>query len=112
MPANDRVVSFRPRTILTSAGVLFALGVVIIVLWVARHAITWVLISLFLALALNPAVEWVQARGIKRRGSATALIYLFALLVIAGIGALLVPTLVRQVGDLIDAAPGYIDDFT
>lgn len=109
---NERTVFFRPRTILTSAGVLVGLGVVIAVLWVARQAITWVLISLFLALALNPAVEWLQERGLRRRGAATAAVYAFALLVVVGLAALLVPTLVRQVSDLVDAAPGYIDDFT
>jgi predicted PurR-regulated permease PerM len=108
----ERTVTFRPRTILTSAAVLFALAAVITIVWVARHAISWVLISLFFALALNPAVEWVQRRGIRRRGAATATIYLFALAVFAGLGALLIPVMVSQVGDLIDAAPGYVDDFT
>ncbi|HEX8119714.1 MAG TPA: AI-2E family transporter [Solirubrobacteraceae bacterium] len=109
---EDRVVSFKPRTILTSAAVLLGLGVVILVVWVARHALTWVLISLFLALALNPAVEMLQRRGFERRGAAVAAIYVFALLVVVGITALLVPTLVEQTGDLADAAPGYVNDFT
>jgi predicted PurR-regulated permease PerM len=109
---EDRVVTFKPRTILTSAAVLLGLALVIVVVWVARHALTWVLISLFLALALNPAVELLQRRGFGRRGAAVAAIYVFALLIVVGITALLLPTLVNQTGDLADAAPGYVNDFT
>jgi predicted PurR-regulated permease PerM len=108
----ERVVTVRPRTILTSAGVLLGLGAVILILWVARHAITWVLISLFLALALNPAVEALQRRGLKRRGAAVATIYLLALAIVVGLTALLAPTVVDQITQLADAAPGYITDFT
>ncbi|HEY1277413.1 MAG TPA: AI-2E family transporter [Thermoleophilaceae bacterium] len=110
--SEERVVSFRPRTILTAAALLLALAAAILVVWVARRAITWVLISLFLALALNPAVEALQRRGLRRRGAAVATIYVFAVLLVVGLTALLVPPLVRQIGDLADAAPGYASDFT
>jgi predicted PurR-regulated permease PerM len=110
--AEERTVSFRPRTILASAAVLLALAVAILVIWVARRALTWVLISLFLALALNPAVEHLQRRGLARRGAAVAVIYLFVLVLVVGVTALLVPPLVRQLGDLANAAPGYVDDVT
>jgi predicted PurR-regulated permease PerM len=109
---EERVVTVRPRTILTTAGVLLALAVAVLVVWVARHALTWVLISLFLAMALNPAVEALQHHGLGRRGAAVATIYLFAVALVAGITALLVPPLVDQIGQLADAAPGYVNDFT
>jgi predicted PurR-regulated permease PerM len=109
---EEHVVSVRPRTILASAGVLLALALAVIVVWEARRAITWVLISLFLALALNPAVEALQKRGLNRRGASVAAIYVFALVVVAGITALLVPPVVRQLGELADAAPGYAKDLT
>src|SRR3954469_9785021 len=111
--SEERVVSFRPRTVAASAAVLLALAAAIIVVWVARRAITWVLISLFLALALNPAVEYLQhRRGLGRRGASVAAIYLLALLILVGITALLVPPLVRQASDLAGAAPGYVNDLT
>src|SRR4051812_24454116 len=56
----DRIVHFRPRTIFAVLGILLAVGVVLYVLWVARHVLSWLLIALFLALALNPAVEFFQ----------------------------------------------------
>src|SRR5215208_1382539 len=109
---EERTVNVRPRTLLTSAGVLLALGAVVLILWVARHALTWVLISLFLALALNPAVEALQRRGLRRRAAAVAAIYVLALAVVVTATALLTPTIVDQVGELADAAPGYVRDFT
>jgi predicted PurR-regulated permease PerM len=109
---EERVVNVRPRTLLTSAAVLLALGAVVLILWVARHALTWVLISLFLALALNPAVEALQRRGLRRRAAAVAAIYVLALAVVVTATALLTPTIVHQVGELADAAPGYVRDFT
>ncbi len=59
----DRIVHFRARTIFSILGILLAVGVVLYVLWVARHVLSWLLIALFLALALNPAVEWLQRHG-------------------------------------------------
>jgi predicted PurR-regulated permease PerM len=110
--SEQRTVTFRPRTILASAAVLLGLAIVILVVWVSRRAITWVLISVFLALALNPAVEHLQQRGLARRGAAVATVFVVALLLVVGITALLLPPLVGQLGDLANAAPGYVDDVT
>jgi len=109
---EERVVTVRPRTLLTSAGVLLGLGAAVLIVWEARRALTWVLISLFLALALNPAVEALQRRGLQRRAAAVATIYLFALGLVILATALLTPTIVNQVTDLADAAPGYVRDFS
>src|SRR5690242_8866068 len=107
---EERVVTFRPRTILTSAAVLLALAIAILVVWVARQAIVWVLISVFLALALNPAVEALQRRGLHRRGAAVAAIYVTAAVLLLALGALLAPPLVGQLTDLANAAPQYVSD--
>jgi len=72
----------------------------------------WTFVSAFLAVALNPAVAAFQRRGIQRRGAAAGVVYILMLAVIAGVGALLIPTLVNQVNDLVDAAPGYVQDLT
>jgi predicted PurR-regulated permease PerM len=108
----ERVVRFRPRTILSVIGIVLAVAVVLEILWISRHVVTWILISVFLALAINPAVEWLLAHGIRRRGLAVAIAYLGVLAALAAIGALFIPTLVDQVNKLIDAIPGYVDDIT
>jgi predicted PurR-regulated permease PerM len=106
------MVRFRLRTVLSLLGTIIAVAVVLEVLWIARHVLTWILISLFLALALNPAVEWFQRRGFQRRGGAAAVTYLLALAFIVGIGFLFVPTLVNQVNDFVQKLPDYVDDVT
>ena len=108
---DERIVRFRPRAILTVIGVVLAVAIVLEVIWVTRSVIIWLLIALFLAMALNPAVEFLVARGMKR-GPAVGIVFVGAILVIAGIAATFVPTLIREVNDLADAVPGYIDDLT
>jgi predicted PurR-regulated permease PerM len=109
----ERVVIIRPRTVLTATALVIAVGGVLWVSYTARQALTWVLVSAFLALALNPAVEYLQSRGhASRRGIAAAIIYLGTLAVLLGLGFLLIPPIVDQVGGLADAAPGYVSDLT
>ena len=108
---DERIVRFRPRAILTVIGVVLAVAIVLEVIWVTRSVIIWVLIALFLAMALNPAVDFLVRRGMKR-GAAVGIVFVGAILVIVGIAATFVPTLVREVNDLADAVPGYIDDLT
>jgi predicted PurR-regulated permease PerM len=109
---QERVVRFRPTTILAVLGIVIAVGLLLEVIWIARQIIAWVFIATFLALALNPAVEWFQRHGLKRRGAATAVTLLFALGAIALLAALFVPTLVREVNGFAHALPGYVDDVT
>jgi predicted PurR-regulated permease PerM len=109
---EGRLVFFRPRTVLVVLGVILAAALVLRVLWVTRDVLIWVAIAVFLAMALNPAVDWLQARGIRRRGLAVGIVFLGAVLGIVAIGALFVPTLVREVNDFAQAVPDYIDDLT
>jgi predicted PurR-regulated permease PerM len=110
--APERVVTFRPRTVLTVAAILLGIAIALWVVWISRRVVVWMLVSLLLALALNPAVDALQRRGIRRRGGAVSIVYLVAVSIIAAIGALIVPTIVQQVNDLVNAAPGYVSDLT
>jgi predicted PurR-regulated permease PerM len=107
----ERLVSFRPRTVLLVLGILVASAIVLEILWIARHVLTWIFIALFLALALNPAVDRLEART-KRRGLSTGVVYILALVAIVGIGFLFIPTLVNQVNDFAHKVPDYLDDLT
>ena len=91
--------------------IVLATALVLQIVWVARGVLTWVFIAMFLALALNPAVDWLQSRGL-RRGLAVACAYVGALLAIAAIGATFIPTLIDQVNSFVDAVPGYVEDLT
>lgn len=108
----ERLVRFRARTILSVLGIVLAVAVVLQVIWIARHVLTWIFIALFLALALNPAVDWLQARGVRRRGLATGTAFLGALAAVAALGATFIPILVDQVNSFVRELPNYVADLT
>jgi predicted PurR-regulated permease PerM len=110
--APERVVDFRPRTVLRVLALIIATAIVLEVVWIARHVISWIFIALFLALALNPAVDRLERRLRDRRGAATAIVFFAALVAIVGIGFLFIPTLVNQVNDFANKVPDYLHDVT
>jgi predicted PurR-regulated permease PerM len=107
----ERVIRFRVRTILAIFGLAIAVWSLLHLVSIARHVIVWILIALFLALAINPLVEVLERRGLAR-GVAASVALLIVLLGVAGVAALFVPTLVDNVNKFVDAVPGYIDDLT
>jgi len=108
---EERLVYFRPRAVLVVLGIILSAAAIIAFLFLAWHVITWILIALFLALALNPAVEFFEGRGL-RRSLASLLVFFIALVAFAGLGALLIPPLVDQVEEFADAVPGFVEDLT
>jgi predicted PurR-regulated permease PerM len=108
---DERSVSFRPRTVLLVIGILVASFITLKVLWISRHVLSWVFIALFLALALNPAVDRLERR-LGRRGAATGVVSVATLVAIALIGWLFVPVLVDQVNNFAHKVPDYLDDVT
>jgi predicted PurR-regulated permease PerM len=108
----DHVITIRTRTVLKVAMLLLA---VVAFVWLVRRAeqvLVWTLVSLLLAMALNPAVDAFQRIGMHRRGVAAALVFLIVATVVTGIGALVVPTLVQQISDFVDELPRYVRDLT
>src|SRR4029079_428503 len=112
VPADrERWVHFRPRTVLVVIGMLVAAFITLKILWISRHVLSWVFIALFLALALNPAVDRLEKR-LGRRGAAAGVVFLATIVAIALIGWLFVPTLVDQVDNFAHKVPDYLDDLT
>jgi predicted PurR-regulated permease PerM len=109
---EERVVRFSVRTVLAVIGLVIAAWALLTIIAVTRQVITWVLVALFFAMALNPAVEWFIRHGIKKRGQAAALTYAIALIAIAAIAYAFIPTLVGQINDFVQAVPGYVHDVT
>jgi predicted PurR-regulated permease PerM len=105
-----RVVRVEARTVVNVLLIVLGFVLLLEVIWLSRQVITWILVALFLALALNPAVEFFQRMGIKRRGYAAALASLLTLLALVGLGSLFIPTLVGEANDLVRAAPDYVED--
>lgn len=109
---EERIVRFRARTVLAVLGIVLAVAALLQVVWLARQVLTWILIALFFAIALDPLVNFFMRRGVRRRGLAIGVTYLLLAIVIFGLGASFVPTLVREVNDFIDAVPDYVEDLT
>src|SRR5215211_611988 len=85
----------------------FAAGLYL--LFLVREVIGLVLIAVFVAIALGPAVDWFQRRKVPR-GLAILLAYIAVLAVIVGIGALVVPPIVKQVNAFARELPSYIQE--
>ncbi|MEG8279627.1 AI-2E family transporter [Streptomyces sp. AHA2] len=67
-----------------------------------------VLIAFFLALAIEPAVGWMAARGM-RRGFAAFVVFIGVLIVAAGFVTLLGSMLAGQIIKMVEGFPDYLD---
>jgi predicted PurR-regulated permease PerM len=106
-----RVVRVEARTVVNVLLIALAFAILLQVIWLSRQVLTWIFVALFLALALNPAVEFFERRGL-RRGYAAALTSLLTLFTIFGLSSLFVPTLVNEANDFVRAVPDYVEDVT
>ena len=74
----------------------------------ASQVFVLIIISLFLAMGLNPAVDYLQSRKLKR-GASVGVVVVVALLVIILFALVVIPPVFSQANDLIDSAPQLID---
>ena len=88
-------------------GALLAIG-----LWhsLGRLAatLTILVVALFLTLALNPIVEWLGRRGLKRSLS-VGIVFLGVIVVFTVLGLLVFPPVISQGSELVQQAPTYLD---
>jgi predicted PurR-regulated permease PerM len=75
----------------------------------ARSVIILIVISLFLAIGLNPAVEWLMSRNV-RRGTAIAIVFLGVIGAFVGFGFAVVPPVVEQSNAFAGDLPNYLED--
>jgi len=108
----ERAIRFQVRTILAVLAIVIAVWSLLQIVLITRQVLTWILVALFLAIALSPAVDWLQRKGVRRRGFAVALTALAVAGLIALVGWLVIPQLVDQVNDFARKVPDYIDDLT
>ncbi|HZX01394.1 AI-2E family transporter [Kribbella sp.] len=77
----------------------------------ASSVLLLLLVSIFIAVGLNPLVEWFMRRGLKR-GLAVAVVFLLMILAVAGVGFAIVPVVSDQISNLIKNAPEWLDLLT
>ncbi|TDW14175.1 AI-2E family transporter [Kribbella kalugense] len=74
----------------------------------ARSVLILLLVSMFIAVGLNPLVEWFMRRGLKR-GLAVGVVFLLMILAVTGVGFAIVPVVTDQINGLIKNAPDWLD---
>ena len=89
-------------------GVLLAYGLVHAVTMVTS-VLTLLVVSLFLALGLDPIVQWFQGRGLRRRW-AVAVVLVLVVALFSGVVALIVPLVIKEATDLAASTPELTDN--
>src|SRR5207237_2621446 len=83
------------RTILAVVGAVVGTVVVAVILWEVRKIVTWLLIAAFLAIILNPVVDFFEKRLHFRRGLAILTVFLLAI----GLFAAMLYAFIRPIVD-------------
>ncbi|MFG2076120.1 AI-2E family transporter [Nonomuraea maritima] len=94
-------------------GFTAALGV--LTAWLLVQALTatasilvLIVVSLFLAVGLDPAVRWLQRHGLPR-WAAIAAVFAAVIAFFSGFGMAVVPALSQQAGQFAEQLPGYVE---
>ncbi|MFF5124531.1 AI-2E family transporter [Dactylosporangium aurantiacum] len=96
---------------MTVIGLVLLTGLGLLLVYVTRRVLVWMVIAAFFATALYPAVNWVERRAAwHRRWLATLLVFLAFLAVLAGIIAVFVVPLAHEAVRLADELPRVADD--
>jgi predicted PurR-regulated permease PerM len=109
--APSREILVRPRTLLVIAATVLAVALVVWVLLEAWQVVSWIFIAILFAIALQPAVDFLERRGMPN-GAAVTLVSIAALAAVGLLAWAVIPPLVSQTTELIQAIPGAIDDIT
>jgi len=99
------------RTILATIAMVLATALVLLVLYEVRLIVTWIVVAAFFAVSLYPVVGWLQSRASwMKRPLATLLVFLFVLLVLAGLVTAFTVPLAKEATSFADDLPGLITD--
>jgi len=98
------------RGVLRIVLILVACAIVLYLLWRVRTVVRLVGISLFLALALVPVVDSLERHGRLPRAVLILAVFVVLIATVAVVGAVVVPSMVKDVGQLSHDAPQYARD--
>jgi predicted PurR-regulated permease PerM len=91
-------------------GVLTAIAIAQMVVN-SLSTIILVVVAMFLAVGLNPAVEALQRRGLARRG-AISIVFTGVIVAFVLFGLAVVPPVSKQLTEFVAAVPGYITELS
>jgi predicted PurR-regulated permease PerM len=92
-------------------GLVLATLLILFLMRATSQVLTWIVVAVFFAVALNPAVTWLQRRAaFGKRWLATLLVFLVALVLIGGLVTLFVIPLVREGSQVVADFPKIVED--
>jgi predicted PurR-regulated permease PerM len=99
------------RITLTVIGLVLLTLLGLFLLYETRRVVTWIVIAAFFAVALHPAVSWVERRaGWLKRWLSTLLVFLLVFVILAGLVTLFVAPLINEGVQFADQLPALIRD--
>jgi len=98
-----------PRLLLTVVLAVFAAYATFNLIRRLQSLLLWLVASLFLSFALEPAVNWLVKRGWRRGRAAAAVLFGLALIGLVMV-ALMVPLVIDQVQELIQRVPDWLQE--
>jgi predicted PurR-regulated permease PerM len=101
------------RTIFRILAMISAFVGLTLLAYMLRTELVWLAAAFFLAVALNPAVEWLSRYMPKKsRGLAAGVVFLSTILVLGFVMAAVIPPMVTQTQVLIRDFPRYTEQLT
>ncbi|GAA0896116.1 AI-2E family transporter [Virgisporangium aurantiacum] len=101
---------FARRTLIV-IGLVLATVAVLFLAYETRRVLTWIVISVFFAVALHPPVTWVTRRmAFRRRWLGTLLVFIVVFVVLAGLVTLFVVPLVNEGAQVAKDFPRIVED--
>ena len=97
------------RTIAATIGMVLLTAAVLLLGWEVRRVLTWIVVAALLAIILGPLVDLAQRRLHLRRALATLLVFLVALIALAGILTMFIRPLASEGPQFIDRVPSYVE---
>jgi predicted PurR-regulated permease PerM len=98
------------RSVIRIVLIIVCVVICLYLLFLLRRPITWLLVAIFLAVALSGPVNYLEAH--MRRGLAITLVYLGLLLIPILLIALIVPPLITEADNFANDVPRYARDLT
>jgi predicted PurR-regulated permease PerM len=97
------------RTIATTIGIVLLTAAVLLLGWEVRRVLTWIVVAALLAVILGPLVDLTERRLHLRRAVATLLVFLVAMVALAGILTVFIRPLASEGPQFIDRVPSYVE---
>ncbi|GAB1694951.1 AI-2E family transporter [Krasilnikovia sp. M28-CT-15] len=107
-PVDNRTIA---RYTMVVIGLVLATVLLLLLVYQTRQVLTWIVIAAFFAVALHPAVSWVERRARWcRRWLATLIVFLLAFAFIGALITVFVVPLAREGAQLAADLPKLITD--